>query len=451
MILPHKNNAGLGLSSHLLTSVADFFSTQGLEKTYWVAYSGGLDSHVLLSICYRLRTQLGIKLRAIHINHHLNPQAHAWAQHCAQVCAQYHIDFTERDIHLDNTSGVSIEEAARNMRYAIFAQYLDKEDMLLTAHHQDDQAETVMLQLLRGAGPKGLAAMPGTKPFAKGQHGRPLLLFSRAELQDYAETQQLQWINDESNLNDKYVRNFIRHTMFPLLQTRWPALSATLARTANHCAESQALLEEFALTISKDVKGAQHNALSVSKLLQLSSLRQRLILRSWIHSQGFPIPHTRKLHAIQHNVLQAKRDRVPCVSWQDVELRRYRDDIFLMPALLKHEESVLLTWDIHHPLRIADLGVLEARVVHGNGLRTGLPAVSVRFRQGGETVCLAKRGKHTLKNLFQEWSIPPWQRSRIPLIFVNSTLAAVPGYFIHPDFAAQQHEMGCEIVWKPLF
>ncbi|MBV9575825.1 MAG: tRNA lysidine(34) synthetase TilS [Gammaproteobacteria bacterium] len=430
----------------MLHSLKMFFQTKGTSCTYLIAYSGGLDSHVLLHLCATIRNEIPLKLLAVYINHGLSPHAQTWSEHCAKICAQYHIPFTEEKIQMHETAGESIEERARQLRYAVFSQCIGKEDVLLTAHHQDDQAETVLLQLLRGAGTKGLAAMPPVKPFAEGLHARPLLLFSRATLQQYAENHQLQWIEDESNQNTRFARNFIRHDVFSLLKTRWPTIAATLARTASHCAEAQSLLEEFTLTICENVKGTQENTLSVSKLLALSSARQRLVLRSWVHSLGFSVPDTRKIHAILQNVLKAKWDSMPCVRWQTVELRRYRDDIFLMPALAIPDPKLSMEWDSRHPLPIANLGLLRTRAVLVGGLRAGLNPLWVRFRQGGEIVHLAKRGKHTLKNLFQEWSVPPWQRSRLPLIFVDETLVAVPGYFIHPDYVA--HEAGHEIVWE---
>ena len=229
----------------------------GLDKTYWVAYSGGLDSSVLLSLFAELRRQLPIKLKAIHINHGLSPNASTWASLCATQCQSLQISYLERSVQVNANDGESIEEVARKKRYAVFAKCLEDGDILLTAHHQDDQAETFLLQLLRGAGVKGLAAMPQVKAFARGQHMRPLLEFSRSHLQAYAKERQLVWVDDESNLNLDFARNYIRHQLMPVLLQQWEGASDVIARSAAHCAEAQALLEEYALTDCEKVKGSK--------------------------------------------------------------------------------------------------------------------------------------------------------------------------------------------------
>ncbi|TAK77397.1 MAG: tRNA lysidine(34) synthetase TilS [Gammaproteobacteria bacterium] len=349
----------------LQEAIRDFCSRYGFEKTYWVAYSGGLDSHVLLAICHELRQTEPLQLRAIHINHGIHPHAHQWAAHCAKVCVEMGIDYHERAIQLELPPGTSLEEAARKQRYAILAEDLNEGDILLTAHHQDDQAETVLLQLFRGAGPKGLAAMPRMKPFGRGFHGRPLLDFPRATLEQYAATHSFQWIEDDSNRDTSLTRNFIRHELLSLLKTRWPTVTQSISRSAAYCAEAQGLLEEWAKEEWQTVQGSRDNTLSVSKLLALDVARQRLFLRLWIQQLGHPLPDAKKLDTIQYNVLTAKPDRQPCVRWQQTEIRRYRDDLYLMKALP--------------------------------------PAAAISTR----------RGSHTLKRLFQEWGIPPWERNRL--------------------------------------
>jgi tRNA(Ile)-lysidine synthase len=230
-----------------------------------------------------------------------------------------------------------------------------------------------------------------------------------------------------------------------LLKERFPSASATIARSAFHCAEAQALLEEFALELCSTCKGKSDTSLSVLKLRQLSSEKQRLVLRQWIQQLKFPLPNSKKLKSIQLNVLTAAWDSLPCISWGGVELRRYRDDLYLLPALKDHDHQQIYAWDLIKPLNLIGVGELQAAQVIGKGIRTDLAPISVRFRQGGEITDVPGRGRHTLKNLFQEWNVLPWERNRIPLIFAQDQLIGVVGYFISTEFAAKPGDMGHEI------
>ncbi len=433
------------LQNVLLSSLRTLCHQFGLDKTYWLAYSGGLDSHVLLSLCCSLRSEFAINIRAIHINHGLSPNAVAWAKHCKKTCEENGIDFIEHTLSLHLETGDSLEEEARAQRYAFFADCLEEGDVLLTAHHQEDQAETVLLQLLRGAGLKGLSAMPLTKTFARGFHCRPLITFSRTLLRHYAEHQQLEWVEDESNQNTKFTRNFIRQQVMPLLKSRWPAVATTIARSAMHCAEAQALLEEHALELCAITKGIADNTLSVAKLRSFNAERQRLVLRVWIQQQRHSLPDARKIETIRQNVLTAAWDKMPCVAWGEVELRRFRDDLYLIKSLGVHDTQRTYTWDFSHPLHLSGIGYLHSSLALGLGLKAPTLPISIRFRQGGERIHVPGRGHHTLKNLFQEWGILPWERDRLPLLYIDDQLIGIVGYFIDPNYAAKPHEMGVEI------
>jgi tRNA(Ile)-lysidine synthase len=294
---------------------------------------------------------------------------------------------------------------------------------MLTAHHQDDQAETFLLQLLRGAGVKGLSAMPEMKEFSQAKHARPLLTFSRAQLLQYAQEQKLQWIEDESNQNIKFTRNFIRHDLMPLLNAREPAATQLLARSAAHCAEAQALLDEYVVADLQQCAGSRDDTLSVDRLSKLTPARQRLVLRSWIQKRGFRMPDHRRLESILRDVLTADWDRMPCVQWDETELRRYGDDLFVINvARSRHCEE--------RSLRRSNPSTDEAIQNQKN--------ITIKYRTGGEVIRIPGRGTQTLKNLFQEWRVPPWERDHIPLLYVGEELVAVVGYFTHPDFAYLQ-------------
>jgi tRNA(Ile)-lysidine synthase len=427
----------------LTASVLEFCQQQGCDRTFWISYSGGLDSHVLLHIVARLRSMLPLQLRAIHVNHNLSVNALAWATHCAKICAQVNIELVQLSVDASAKSGESPENLARQARYAAIRQVISAGDILLTAHHQDDQAETLLLQLCRGAGPRGLAAMPLLKAFGKGQLGRPLLTCSRASLAEYAQANQLRWIEDESNTNQDFSRNFIRHEVLPVLQQRWPAVSHTLSRSASLCAEAEELLTEVAAADITTVTGSEPGTLSIAKLLMLSPRRQRQVLRHWLRQAGFTIPGIIKLRQIQRDMLQARGDKQPVISWPQIELRRHQDNLFAVHPAPAHDAEQVYTWHYPQPLVLSGVGELRAQPVMSNGLAANLADVTVRFRRGGEVCRLPMRDHHhDLKKLFQSWSIPVWQRDRIPLIFVGEELAAVVGWVICDNFAAKSGEPG---------
>jgi tRNA(Ile)-lysidine synthase len=427
----------------LLTNLQNFCLTQGLNRCYWIAYSGGLDSHVLLHLLAQLRARYPLQLRAIHVNHNLSPNAQNWARHCEQVCAQLDIALTQQQVNANATIGESPENAARMARYAAMMPLLAADDILLTAHHQDDQAETLLLQLCRGAGPKGLAAMPAIKKFGKGYLGRPWLDFPREKLRAYAEQNNLSWIEDESNTNINFARNFIRHDVLPVLQQRWPMVSTTLARAASNCGEAQHLLDEMAAQDTLLVAGSISQTLSVSRLLTLSAKRQRQVLRFWLRQLGFTIPGIVKLKQIQLDMLSARADKQPLITWRGVELRRYRDNLYALAPLASHDAQRIYPWDLRQPLSLAGVGELHARTIVGDGLSAGLRNVTVRFRRGGEVCRLpARTCSHDLKKLFQTWQIPVWERDRIPLIYTGEQLIAAVGWFVDPEFIAKVDENG---------
>jgi len=441
---------------------------------YLVAYSGGVDSHVLLHALVQLRAQLpGVRLGAIHVDHGLQLSSTEWAQHCVQVCAALDVACEVRVVNARALVGISPEDAARVARYTVFAELLQPGDVLFTAHHQDDQAETLLLQLLRGAGPRGLAGMAEQSRFARGWLARPLLEFSRADLREYALTQHLHWIDDPSNSDTRFDRNYLRHEILPRLQRRWPSASVTLARSAQLCAEAAELLEVSAQADLQAVSippasaltaaelaapnrgflaplAGKGSGLSVSKLLCLSPARQRNLLRFWIEQLGLPLPQQRHLERLQRDVLHAAADAEPRMHWPGVDVRRYRDALYALPPAPDFDASQQWTWNLDAPLHIAGVGTLAPRREQGVGLRADACAAGVRvaFRSGGERIQPAGRAHHaTLKNLFQQAGVPPWRRERVPLLYINGALAAVAGYWYAEEFAA--HDGAVAIEFQP--
>ncbi len=401
---------------------------------YLIAYSGGLDSTVLLHATAVLQQRLKAEIQAVHVHHGLQASADDWVEHCRFFCVQLNVPFRVLWVDARPQRGESPEAAARRVRYAALHSLVRAGTCLLTAHHQDDQAETLVLQLLRGAGPEGLAAMPSVTAFGEGYHARPLLEFRRKALVKYASQADLHWIDDPSNRNIRYDRNFIRCELMPLLRQRRPSVTCTIARAAKLQAEVSELVSTLA-EMDKDVAaGSRSNTLSVSALKRLTPSRQINLLRYWIRDSGLPVPTSVQIARVQRELLEARPDTTPCLHWSGGELRRYRDDLYAMKPLSRHDPHQVFDWNLTENLLIPHLDlVLNVAPLKAQGLifHSFPTALSVRFRIGGERC--RPRGRHhhhALKKLFQERGIPPWQRARIPLIYAGDRLVAVWGYWI---------------------
>ncbi len=416
---------------------------------YWIAYSGGLDSHVLLHAMACLgKEHPDIELRAVHVNHSLNSQAEEWARHCRHICESLQITYLQLQVNAHPERGESPEAAARHARYRALARCIEPGDCLLTAHHQDDQAETLLLQLLRGAGLHGLAAMPVETDFSQGLLARPLLSFSRRQLHEYADCHRLHWIDDPSNAETDFDRNYLRHEIMPLLRARWPAVSKTIARSARHHAESAKLLDTLAQQDFSMAAGGQQGTLSVNFIKRLERSRQRLLLRYWIRQMKVPMPSSVHVEHIISDAINVAPDAMPRIAWPGGEVRRYQDDLYVMPPLKQLNRSET-SWHLAAPMKLQNNGSLIARKVVGKGLREAFVRVVVRFRQGGEVCRPVGSGcSKSLKKLFQEKKVPPWLRDRIPLLYVGDRLAVVVGISVCEPFGAEKQDAGWQIEWS---
>lgn len=417
------------------------------NRPYYIAYSGGLDSHVLLHAMAQLRYQFpGLSLHAIHVHHGLSPNADSWADHCRRVAMALNIDFRCEYVQKSPAPGDSIEAWAREVRYAVFARHLLPNSILLTAHTQDDQAETLLLQLLRGAGPKGLSAMPRRQVFSSSYLLRPLLNLTRQQLQEYAVQYQLTWIEDDSNINPRFDRNFLRHQVMPVLRQRWPAAGRNIARSAGHCAEAAAGLAELA---HHDLAAyASAPALPIAALSGLSPSRQRNALRYWLSNLGCRLPNTRHMQQIQQDLINGRLDSRPQVNWGSWAIRRSQQSLIVTPVVTQLALPQEISWDLSMPLQLpGGLGELRAiKQIGGLTLSIDPANLKIRFRHGGER-CRPEGRAHstTLKKLFQEWRVPVWQRSTIPLLYYQDELAAVIGHCVCTPFAAPAGQMGWAI------
>lgn len=432
-------------------SLLDALPRAGVAR-YWLAYSGGLDSHVLLHALHGLIVrQPGVTLGAVHVHHGLRPEADQWAAHCMAVCAALDIPCQVLHVQARPAAGESPEDAARRARYHALRGVVEAGDCLLTAHHQDDQAETLLLQLLRGCGVAGLAGMPVCAEFGAGLLARPLLTHSRAELRDYAEHYSLRWVEDGSNAETGFDRNYLRHEIMPRLRARWPATAAALTRSAGHCAAATELLQTLATQDLAGLRGPVPGTLMINRLQTLDATRQDNVLRAWIRELGLPMPSTAHLRQVRCELMTAAVDAMPCVRWPGAELRRYRDLLHAMTPLPVHDVGQVLDWDLQQPLTLpGGNGHLRVAQGLGQGLDPALRGqrISVRFRRGGEICKPVGRGHHhDLRKLFQEAGVPPWQRERIPLLYVDGELAAVVGFWVCEPYQAAAQGPGLVVEW----
>jgi len=436
--------------SQLLTAIESNLPV-GASGQLCVAFSGGLDSTVLLHALARSFAGVG-RLRAVHINHQLQSRSSEWEHHCSEAARKLGIDFESRRVAVATNAETGPEAAARDARYAALRDSLRPGETLLTAHHADDQLETVLLALARGAGLQGLAAMPACQRFGRGWHLRPLLGFARADLEVWARAEDLIWMDDPTNDHVQLSRNFLRHELVPGLRKRWPAIAASAVRSAAHLGEATQLLDDLAQI---DLEATETNAcLRVDSLAALTPARRRNLLRYWVRSLGARAPSTRKLASLEHDMLMAQDDRLPVVGWDGFEVRRYRGLLYARwgPQLPKISEPVA-DWDWQQqPLRLPDdLGWLRTEKAREGGLaKARLPRqLTVEFRRGGEALRPAGSAhQRKLKKLLQDADILPWWRNRLPLIRIGGALAAVGDLWIADEFAARSGEEGTAIVWE---
>jgi tRNA(Ile)-lysidine synthase len=424
-------------------------------STYRVAFSGGLDSAVLLDLMCEVRRVSGIGVRAIHVHHGIQPEAEAWSRHCAAVADRYGVALDILQVDGRSRPGDSPEAAARTARYHSLEALLDPGDILVTAQHLDDQAETLLLQLLRGAGLAGLAAMPNAVAFGAGILHRPLLRFGRRDILAYAQERGLSWIEDPSNRDERYDRNFIRRRILPQLAGRWPAVAANLTRSAGHCAEAAGLLDRRADTLMAAATAADEPGTLVLEIVQrLQPDEQRLLLRRWIHKRGLRAPPAKLLERIRKEVVETAGDRTPMIAWAEGTVRRYRHRLHLLPPSADFDASWTAAWSGETPLTLAGNGSLHAALCPGPGIdpdkwRSG--RITVRYRRAGDRLEPAgRRGHHELKKLFQEAGLPPWLRDRQPIVCIDGRIASVGGsQWLASEFAGAPERLNIVVHWTP--
>ena len=437
-----------------------------------VGFSGGLDSSVLLHLLQgNLEAELGLALHALHVNHGLQGEANDWEKHCMQQGKAYGVGVSAVQVSVAVGDGLGLEHAARGARYAAFSDFMQEGDLLLLAHHQNDQAETVLYRLLRGSGPLGLAAMRSIKPFSGTSIVRPLLASSRSELEAYAQHHALVWIEDPSNAELCFDRNYLRREIMPRLEERWPGVNDTFSRAAELNQETVALLEELAeqdfhaVGVERDQGLCQtqpsQKLLCQKQLRQMTGPRINNLLRYWLSQSGRPLPSRVNLMRIYQELVLADVSGAAVVEWAGAEVRVFDGRLYCM-ANLGEVPAIgsRLIWSSANASEQFDcgsqMGMLSSRLTLGQGLNVQMfedarkqGVLTVKWREGGER-CQPDGRPHSqlLKKLLQEYRVPPWLRSRLPMVCIGETLVAVPGLWVCKGFSVGPGEEGRSLYWQ---
>ena len=434
-------------------TLARFAARYPAGTRFVVAFSGGADSLALLHAFTAARAHgHAPHLHAVHVDHHLHPDSTRWARHCMEICRRLSVELTVLDAHVGE-GGVARgdEGAARAARYGAFERTLASGDVLCTAHSADDHVETVLLNLLRGAGPRGLAGIPHERRLGAGMVARPVRGVARAALRAYARETGLPVIQDPANEDERFARVLLRRSVIPVLEARWPGMRGRIAQAAELGRESAELLDALAAIDLDPAGGIGGDTLDAKAVAALEPARRRNAIAGWLRAHGIASPGVLRIEQIAREVIGARADAMPCVSLGDIDIRRFRGRLHLVPRERPFSVPAARRWQVPDPLAF-DHGSLACERCIGGGLEDGLRDADIVVRFRGEDAVrmqpMQVRG-HALKKRFQSIEIPPWERARIPLVFVDGVLAAIGSAWIDPRFAAAPGTPGWRVVWTP--
>jgi tRNA(Ile)-lysidine synthase len=419
------------------------------HSKYYVALSGGLDSMILLSafVSYLKSQSSPCTVEAIHVHHGLSEYANDWADHCQQECARLGVHCYVERVGVVN-KGQGLEAAARDARYGVFERYLAGGGVLLQGHHQNDQAETVLMKMLRGAGVEGLSGMPLTRALSRGYLYRPWLKIPRAILSAEALKCNIEWVEDESNTDTRFDRNYMRHQVMPVLQARWPQCLNELSRVSAKAQETKEFLTGWCESNIVDLFADRYSdgkALCLVALANHSAVEQRLLLRHWFDLNSLEHPPEASFNRIWTELISVKDDAQPEVRWGQQLIRRFDNCLFLLLAEQLADMPYCVGVDLEgavFPIKCEVPGVqlaiemLDAVSGGLDGVCLRRPAlgvhVSLRSRVGGEVIYLKEGVGSALKKLYQTEKILPWERSKTPLLYYDDCLvASLAGFVAH--------------------
>ncbi len=414
-----------------------------------VALSGGIDSVALLHGLFQLQEsgQLNKRLSAIHVNHGLQQAASEWQAFCEAFCGTRSIPLVCRQVDVSSTG--SLENAARESRYRVFTELLEPDDLLLLAHHLDDQLETFLLRLQRGAGVSGLASMSAVRPLGRSWLYRPLLTVSRQSIEAFAAAESLSWVEDTSNHETQFDRNFLRQDVLPAVASRWPQYRESWSKSIALLNEASFLLAELAEQDLKSIE-AEQASLSCARLELLSTSRLRNVLRCWLKKYGKDEPGWNLLQPITQQAFQERHAGI-LLETQHYRLQIFADSLHILSRAWEQNLPDAMTLHLRANTKVpfGSNGVLSMQSGRGNGITKDVNALEVRLREGGEKIHLPGRPRKALKKLFQEKQVPPWLRERTPLLYADGTLICVPGIGIADGYQACSEEEGITISWEP--
>ncbi|MEZ9316813.1 tRNA lysidine(34) synthetase TilS [Vibrio lentus] len=446
--------------THLIETFTSVFHQSALKPSRLiVAFSGGVDSRVLLELAAQYAQTHGIECRAVHVHHGLSENADHWVEQCQAWCDALSVSLAVERVSLDINSGESVEKLARDARYQAFQQHIRQGDVLVTGQHIDDQVETFLLALKRGSGPKGLSSMAKVMSFGEAFIVRPLLSVTRADIEESARDMDLTWVEDESNQDLRFDRNFIRHQVTPTLTERWPSFRESVSRSAQLCAEQELLLDELLESHFQQALGGSNSksqSLSIEALSQHSDLLRARLIRMWISHCNQPMPSQKQLKLIWDEVACAQADANPKLVLNDVEIRRFDNQLYLVQDtkdLSNWVSEILIDENLLLPDGLGEihLNSLPSDSVTHNcdsqslSLSNTSESLRVIFNPEGLSAHPVGRGhSRKLKKLFQEYQVPSWLRRRTPILMDGDRVIAVLGLFVDKDYEGQD----CEALWS---
>jgi len=442
-----RNNQGLleALRNSFYQNFSDLKKTQPIKID--LALSGGMDSMALLVAMCRIKSEIKISLRAIHVHHGISDNADKWVDFCKKKCDLLKVEFIFEKINIKSDISMGVEAAGRKGRYKVFQKY--KHSAIALAHHQNDQAETLLLQLFRGSGLKGLSAMQEFDLERK--LWRPFLHIKKESIENFIQDQRIDYVNDESNENLNYDRNFLRKRVLPLIQDRYPNIIDTISRSASNIAEGLNLNQSIATEDAKKYFSKDKVRLSLTMLKLLSKERVINLIRWWLDNNNQTMPTKKTIGELLVQISTLKKDTMVNISISSfMSIRAYQDELYLVEKKIELQPYELI-WKGQSEIRLPDQSKLLFKKTKGGGLslsKLETSTLRVQNRVGGERFKpKEKQPTRTLKYLLQSSKIPPWERGSIPLLFLEDQLVVVPNFGIHIEYQAAKEELGWEIIW----